>query len=81
MIRQVCDSLDVQILKGVLSKDHIQVNRSGRLMLDESWELKRRYWGMRYGARSTGNITDEMIQEYLNHHKKGYNTDQNFILE
>ena len=60
--------------------------RSARLLLDEFSELKRRYWGQHlwgigYGAWSTGNITDEMIQEYLNHHKDGPNSDQNFILE
>jgi putative transposase len=104
LIRQICDSLDVRILKGVVSKDHIHLHlsyppkisvselvkrlkgRSARLMLDEFSELKRRYWGQHlwgigYGAWSTGNITDEMVQEYLNHHKEGPNTDQNFILE
>ena len=104
LIRQVCDAMDVRILKGVVSKDHIHLHlsyppkisvsdlvkrlkgRSARLMLDEFSELKRRYWGQHlwgigYGAWSTGNITDEMVQDYLNHHKEGPNTDQNFILE
>lgn len=104
LIRQICDSLDVRILKGVVSKDHIHLHlsyppkisvsdlvkrlkgRSARLLLDEYSELKRRYWGQHlwgigYGAWSTGNITDEMIQEYLEHHKDGPNSDQNFILE
>jgi putative transposase len=96
--------MDVQILKGVVSKDHIHLHvsyppkssvsdlvkrlkgRTARLMLDEFTELRKRYWGQHlwgigYGAWSTGNITDEMIQEYLEHHKEGPNTDQNFILE
>ena len=104
LIRQVCDALDVQILKGVVSKDHIHLHvsyppklsvselvkrlkgRSARLMLDEFTELRKRYWGQHlwgigYGAWGTGNITDEMVQEYLEHHKEGSNTDQNFILE
>ena len=104
LIRQICDAMDVRILKGVVSKDHVHLHlsyppkisvsdlvkrlkgRSARLMLDEFSELKRRYWGQHlwgigYGAWSTGNITDEMVQEYLNHHKEGPNTDQNFILE
>ena len=104
LIRQICDTLDVQILKGVVSKDHIHLHlsyppkisisdlvkrlkgRSARLMLDEFTELKKRYWGQHlwgigYGAWSTGNITDEMIQQYLDHHKDVPNTDQNFILE
>jgi putative transposase len=104
LIGQVCDTLDVRILKGVVSKDHVHLHlsyppkvsisdmvkrikgRSARMLLDEFSELKRRYWGQHlwgigYGAWSTGNITDEMVQEYLNHHKEGPNGDQNFILE
>jgi len=104
LIRQVCDSLDIRILKGVVSKDHIHLHisyppklsisdivkrlkgRSARMLLDEFSELNRRYWGRHlwgigYGAWSTGNITDAMIQEYLEHHRDGPNTDQNFILE
>ena len=104
LIRQTCDAMDVRILKGVVSKDHIHLHlsyppkisvselvkrvkgRSARLLLDEFTELKKRYWGQHlwgigYGAWSTGNITDEMIQQYLEHHKDGPNSDQNFILE
>jgi putative transposase len=104
LIRQICDAMDVQILKGVVSKDHIHLHvsyppklsvsdlvkrmkgRTARLMLDEFTELRKRYWGQHlwgigYGAWSTGNITDEMIQAYLEHHKEGPNTDHNFILE
>jgi len=101
LIRQVCDSMDVRILKGVVSKDQVHLHlsyppkisvsdlvrrlkgRSARLLLDEFSELKRRYWGQHlwgigYGAWSTGNITDEMVQDYLSHHKDGPNSDQNF---
>ena len=104
LIRQRCDSLDIQILKGVVSKDHVHLHlsyppklsisdilkrmkgRSAKILLTEYSELKKRYWGghlwgIGYGAWSTGNITDEMIQEYLNHHKEDPNSDQNFILE
>ena len=104
LIRQTCDSLDIQILKGVVSKDHIHLHvsyppklsisemlkrlkgRSAKILLLEYSELKKRYWGghlwgIGYGAWSTGNITDEMIQEYLDHHKEGPNSNQNFILE
>jgi len=104
LIRQTCDSLDIQILKGVVSKDHIHLHlsytpklsvsdivkrlkgRSARILLGEFGELKKRYWGghfwgIGYGAWSSGNITDEMIQQYLDHHSDGPNSDQNFILE
>jgi len=35
--------------------------------------------GIGYGAWSTGNITDQMIQTYLEHHQEGPNKDENFI--
>ena len=104
LIRQVCDSMDVRILKGVVSKDHVHLHvsyppkisisdlvkrlkgRSARLMLDEFSALKKRYWGQHlwgigYGAWSTGNIRDEMIEKYLEHHREDPNSDENFILE
>ena len=104
LLRQSCDSMDVQILKGVVSKDHIHLHvsyppklsvsdmvkrlkgRSARLLMEEFPELKKRFWGghfwgIGYGAWSSGNITDEMIQVYLEHHQSHPNSDQNFILE
>ena len=30
---------------------------------------------------STGNITDEMVNEYLEHHRKSNSDNSNFILE
>ena len=104
LIRQVCDSMDIRILKGVVSKDNVHLHlsyppklsiseivkrlkgRSARLLLDEFSDLKRRYWGQHlwgigYGAWSSGNITDEMIQKFLDHHKDNPNSDLNFILE
>ena len=104
LLLKTCDSMDIQILKGVVSKDHIHLHvsyssrlsisdlvrrlkgRSAKLLLDEFSELRRRYygghfWGIGYGAWSTGNITDEMVQEYLDHHKDSPNGEQNFILK
>ncbi len=102
---QICDSDDVQILKGVVSKDHIHMHieypaklsisdfvnrlkgRSSRRLQDEFPELKKRYcgrhfWAIGYGAWSTGNITDEMVNEYLEHHRNPSNADTgNMILE
>ncbi len=50
-------------------------------------ELKKRYWGRHFwaigfGCCSTGNITDEMVNEYLEHHRNP-NTNNNgtFIIE
>jgi len=61
--------------------------RSSRKLQQEFPELKKRYWGQHfwaigYGCWSTGNITDEMVNEYLEHHRKPSNIDNsNFILE
>ena len=61
--------------------------RTSRLIQDEFPELKKRYWGRHfwatgYGVWSTGNITDEMVQKYLEHHQnQDDNHDQTFILE
>ena len=105
LIKQICDSEDVSILKGAVSKDHVHIlieyspslsiselvkrlkGRSSRLLQKEYPKLQKEYWGKHfwaigYGVWSTGNITEEIVQEYLEHHKdqSNYNND-NFILE
>ena len=105
LLRQICDSEDVRILKGVVSQDHVHMHieyppklsiselmkrlkgRSSRLLQQEYPHLQKRYWGRHfwatgYGAWSTGNITNEMVQEYLEHHRSPSNKDEDtFILE
>jgi putative transposase len=105
LLVQICDSEDVRILKGVVSKDHVHMHieypprlalaelvkglkgRSSRILQLEFPHLQKRYWGRHfwaigYGAWSTGNITDEMVQEYLEHHRKESNNDNDsFILD
>ena len=102
---QVCNSEDVHILKGVVSKDHIHMHveypptisvsdlvkrmkgRSSRMLQEEFPKLRKRYWGRHfwavgYGAWSTGVITDEMVQEYLEHHRDIPNGNtENWIME
>ena len=41
----------------------------------------RHFWASGYGVWSTGNITDEMVNEYLEHHRKPNSDNSNFILE
>jgi len=105
LIIQVCNSENVKILKGVVSKDHVHLHieyppslsvsnlvkrlkgRSSRHLQQEFPALKKRYWGQHfwavgYGAWSTGNLSDEMVQEYLEHHKDKPNSPVgNWILE
>ena len=85
---QICEAVGVQILKGVVSKDHIHMQleyrptqdvstlvklmkgrSSGKLQI-EFPDLKKRYWGRHFwaigfGCWSIGNITDEMVNQYL----------------
>ena len=105
LVIQICDVEEVEILKGVVSKDHVHIHieypprisisqlvkrmkgRTSRLLQKEFPNLKKRYWGNHfwatgYGAWSTGNITDKMVQAYLEHHRsKEDNDDSDFILE
>ena len=91
LIRQTCNELNVYILTGHVSKDHVHLlvsvppniavsqlvqrlkGRSSRKLLQEFGELKRRYWGRHLWARgyfavSTGNVTDEIIRQYIESH-------------
>ncbi|NDJ17955.1 IS200/IS605 family transposase [Myxacorys almedinensis] len=61
--------------------------RTSRLLQQEYRELEKRYWGKHfwaigYGAWSTGNLPEELVQEYLEHHRNPSNQDHdNFVLE
>ena len=104
LIIQICDTEDVRILKGVVSKDHVHMHieyppsqsiselmrkikgRTSRILQKEYRELERWYWGKHfrgigYGAWSTGNVTDKMVEEYLKHHNVSSNDRTDFELE
>ena len=104
LLIQICDSEDVRIFNGVVSKDHVHMHveypasksisnlvkrlkgRSSRILQREYTELRNRYWGnhfwaIGYGAWSTGNITEKVVQEHLKHHKTSANDQNNFMLE
>ena len=58
---------------------------TSRKLQDEFLDLSKRYWwkhfwAIGYGAWSTWNITDEMIQKYLEHHRAPSNSDTNTII-
>ncbi len=61
--------------------------RSSRILQQEYPNLRKRYWGRHfwaigYGAWSTGTITDEVVQQYLEHHRNKSNEDNDsFILD
>ena len=59
--------------------------RSSCLLQEEFPDLKKRYWGnhfwaIGYGAWSTGNVTEDMIQKYIAGHRDSPN-DKALMLE
>jgi putative transposase len=91
LVRQTCEAFEIQILRGVVSKDHIHLlvsapptmapseimrrikGRSSSLLFEEFPHIKKRYWGRHFWARgylcvTSGELTEEMIKEYLSHH-------------
>jgi putative transposase len=60
---------------------------SSRKIQEEFPQLSKQYWGKHfwgigYAAFSAGHVTDEMIQEYLEHHEKHPNhVDDDFVVE
>jgi len=61
--------------------------RSSRRLQEEFPNLRQQYWGRHfwaigYGAWSTGNITEEVVKKYLEHHRHPSNKEaDDFILE
>ena len=60
-------------------------SRVSRRLQEEFPELSKRYWGKHfwaigYGAWSTGNISDEMMEEYLEHHRDPSNQGSSSII-
>ena len=103
LVRQTCELLELEILKGVIRKDHVHLlvsapptvsaseimkrvkGRSSTKLFQEYPQLKKRYWGQHFWARgyfcvTAGELTEGMIEEYLEHHFKRKDND-NFDLE
>ena len=91
LVRQTCESFEIRIIKGVVSKDHVHIlvscppnmapseimrrikGRSANILFEEFPALKKRYWGKHFWARgyfcvTVGDMTEEMIKNYLEHH-------------
>ncbi len=103
LIRQTCEAFEIEILKGVVSKDHVHLllssppnmapseimrrikGRSAAKIFECYPELRKRYWGRHFWARgyfcvTSGELTEEMITSYLEHHFEA-KVDDNFRTE
>ena len=91
LIRQTCQAFEIEILKGVVSQDHVHLfvsapptlapseimrrikGRSSSKLFQAFPHLKNRYWGHHFWARgyfcvTAGDLSEEKIKEYLDHH-------------
>ena len=87
-MRTICAELEVEILKGHVSSDHVHLfvscpphvsasylmqrlkGKSSRRLMQEYSHLRKLCWGRHLWARgffvaSSGNVTDEVIMEYI----------------
>ena len=88
LVREICRTQEVEIIKGHVSKDHVHLfvsvpphlavsklmqylkGKTSRKLLMEYSGLRKQFWGRHiwaqgYFAASSGNITDEVIMEYI----------------
>ena len=98
IVAQVAEELDIKIINGVLSADHIHIfasipphvavsefvkiakGRSSRKIQLEFPSIKKQYWGRHFWARgyfssTSGNVTDEIINAYINGHMDAHKSD------
>ncbi len=91
LVRQICEQFEIEIIKGVVSKDHVHIlvsappnispsdimrrikGRTSSKLFEEFPHIKKRYWGRHFWERgyfcvTAGELSKEMIKEYLNHH-------------
>ena len=91
LVRQTCGFFEIEIIRGVVSNDHVHIlvsapptmspsdimrrvkGRTSAKLFEEFPYLKKRYWGRHFWARgyfcvTAGELTKQMIEEYLSHH-------------
>jgi putative transposase len=105
LIREISRSMDVEIVKGHVARDHVHLfvsipprisisnyvkavkGKSSRKLLSEYRRLSKMFWGRHiwargYFAASTGNVTDEVVAEYIRLQQQLETTeDEDFTIE
>ena len=88
LIREICKTMDIEIVNGHVAKDHVHLfvsvppyhsastvmkrikGKTSRRLLSESRILAKQFWGRHlwargYFAASSGNVTDEVVKQYI----------------
>ena len=97
ILRQVCASHGVEIMRGHISKDHVHMfvsvppqvtisrllqklkGKSSYVLQHTFPSLHRQYWGRHFWARgyfccSSGNVTDDIIKQYIEQQERDTDT-------
>ncbi len=103
LVREICRRNDVEILKGHVSKDHVNLfvsvpphlaisklvqylkGKSSYKLMQENKQVSRLFWGhhlwgREYFVATSGNITDEMIMEYIENQDNNEKEDGEFTI-
>ncbi len=104
LIREICRTHDVEILRGAVKADHVHLlvsvppqmapsrlmqaikGKTSHHLLLEYRRLNREFWGRHLWARgyfgcSSGNVTDEVIQQYIESQGGEPQNDTEFTVE
>jgi len=88
LLREICKTKDVEIIKGSIAKDHVHLfvsappylsvsklmqsvkGKTSYKLMSEYKELGKHFWGRHiwgrgYFVASAGNVTDEIIMQYI----------------
>lgn len=103
LLREICKSNDVEILRGHVSKDHVHLfvsvpphlavwklvqnmkGKSSYKLLQEDKQISRLFWGRHlwgrgYFVATSGNITDEIIMDYISNQDNNEQEDGEFTV-
>lgn len=98
IIAKVAEEMDIRIVNGVLSSDHVHLfaeipphvtvsefvknakGRSSRKIQQEFPAIRKRYWGRHFWGRgffssTSGNVTDDIINAYIDNHTDAHRAD------
>jgi len=102
LIREICGAHEVTIIKGHISRDHINLfvsippqvtisrlvqwlkGKTAFKLLQEFPHLRKKFWGRHIWTRgyfccSSGNVTDEVIKQYIE--QQDHDADADFRVE
>src|SRR3990172_2965244 len=98
VIREICRMQKVDIMRGVIAKNHVHLfisippqvtisrlvqrlkGRSSYALLGDFGHLRKQFWGRHLWARgyfccSSGNVTDEMVRDYIENQTHDHDDD------